>query len=292
MKRNPKALFIFLSLSFLVLLSGCKMALLDPKGVIAADQSRLLLTAVGLMLTIVIPVIILTLFFAWRFRSSNTKAQYRPDWSHSTLIEIVCWTVPCIIISILATLTWYTSHSLDPYKPIDSKIKPLVIQVVALDWKWLFIYPEQKIATVNFLEIPAQVPVQFDITADAPMNSLQIPRLAGQIYAMPGMKTKLNILANEEGTYYGQSSSFSGEYFSDMNFNVVVASQDKFNQWIKQLKRAPLKLTTSVYNQLAHPGKAGVTMYSDPEQGLFDSIVMKPMTPENHKMDAMAHAGM
>lgn len=231
-------------------LSGCKYAMLNPKGMLALHEKNLLLTSLLLMLLVVIPVIVLTLFFAWRYRASNTKATYRPEWAHSTLLEVIWWSIPCVIIGILGTLTWVSSHTLDPYRPLASKEKPLIIQVVALEWKWLFIYPEQKIATVNFLQVPVNVPVKFVISAEGPMNSLQIPQLSGQIYAMAGMKTKLHLIANEVGDYLGMSSNFSGEGFADMKFTLRASTMNDFNAWVQQVQHSSKELTISQYSKL------------------------------------------
>lgn len=185
----------------IALLSGCQGGILDPKGQIAAEQKSLILTATALMLLVVIPVIVMTLVFAWKYRAGNKEAAYEPKWSHSTKIEVVVWLIPCIIIAFLATLTWKSTHKLDPYRPLESDKKAIQVQVVALNWKWLFIYPEQQIASVNELVFPADTPVSFKITSDAAMNSFFIPQLGGQIYAMAGMQTQLHLIANEPGTY-------------------------------------------------------------------------------------------
>lgn len=261
-------------------LNGCKAAILNPKGLIALDEKHLLITAVLLMLIIVLPVILLTWFVAWRYRESNTKAVYSPDWSHSTALEIVWWSVPCIIISILATITWISSHRLDPYRPLDSQQKPLTIQAIALDWKWLFIYPDQGIATVNYVKIPVNKPVQFLITADAPMNSFAIPQLAGQIYAMAGMQTKLNLIANHEGHYRGLSTNFSGDGFSNMRFTVSVTSAEKFTNWVTLSQQATQKLTLATYQKLAEPSENNpVAHYTLVDKNLFSTVVMNYMMP-------------
>jgi cytochrome o ubiquinol oxidase subunit 2 len=277
--------YILFFLSVAVLLSGCNWALLNPKGVIAASEKELLVTAVLLMLTIVVPVIILTLIFAWKYRESNTKAKYSPEWTHSTAIEVVCWSIPAIIIAILGVMTWTSSHQLDPYRPLSSNIKPIPIQVVALNWKWLFIYPEQKIATVNFLQIPVNVPVRFFITADAPMNSLEIPQLAGQIYAMTGMQSQLNLMATEPGDYQGFSANFSGEGFSGMKFVVRASSEKEFKQWVNSVKNSPEALTSESYEKLALPSENNpVQTFVLGEKDLFNSVIMKYMMPMPHKM--------
>lgn len=271
--------FLFITV-LTVLLTGCKMALLDPKGIIAASEKQLLIDAVLLMLIVVIPVILMSFIFVWKYRSKNDQAKYQPNWSHSTALEAVCWAIPCIIIGVLATMTWISSHKLDPYRPLDTKQKPLIIQVVALDWKWLFIYPEQHIATVNYIQIPTNAPVQFLITADAPMNSLQIPRLAGQIYAMPGMQTKLNLMANSNGVYEGFSANFSGDGFSDMKFVVKATSKKQFDAWVKSAQKSKKKLTEPTYAILALPSKnTAPRFYSSPANNLFKNIIAKYLKP-------------
>lgn len=274
---------LYLGLAAL-LLTGCSvehMGVLDPKGTIAVDERLLLFTAVGLMLLVVIPVILLNFIFAWKYRASNTKAKYSPDFAHSTILEIVWWTIPIIIIAILATITWITSHRYDPYRPLDNtKVKPLVIQVVALNWKWLFIYPEQNIATVNFVQMPENVPVRFFITADAPMNSFQIPQLAGQIYAMPGMQTELNVMGTEDGDYPGFSANYSGVGFSGMTFTARVSSQKDFDEWVKKSQHTKQKLSKDVYEQLAQPSENNpVAYYAPVSPDLFNYVIMKYMMP-------------
>lgn len=265
-----------------LLLSGCNVALLNPKGIIAAEQKQLLIVAVSLMLCIVIPVIVLTLLFAWRYRASNHKAGYHPNWTHSTALEVVCWTVPFVIVFILSVLAYKTAHSLDPYKPLaaEAKTKALPIQVVALDWKWLFIYPEQHIATVNEVAFPVDVPISFSITSDAPMNSFAIPQLAGQIYAMAGMKTQLHLMATEIGEYRGFSANYTGNGFAHMNFKARVLSQTSFDAWVEQVRQAPSSLTADIYQQLAVPSENNPVQYfSSVKNDLFDEVVMKFMMP-------------
>ncbi len=181
-----------------LLLTGCSSALLDPKGQIGVEQRSLILTSFGLMLIVVIPVIVMTLLFGWRYRRSNRVAKYLPDWAHSNAIEAAVWTVPCLIIAVLAFLTFKTSHSLDPHKPLESDVAPMEIQAVALDWKWLFIYPEQGIASVNELAFPVDTPVRFRVSSGSVMNAFFIPRLGSQIYAMAGMDNDVHLIADEE----------------------------------------------------------------------------------------------
>ncbi len=273
-------LFTIVSIVATLFISGCNLVVLEPKGMIAAAEKDLLITSVLLMLIVVIPVIILSLVFTWRYRENNHKAKYSPDWSHNTLLEAICWIIPCIIIAILAVMAWISSHQLDPYKPLNNGEKPLTIEVIALNWKWLFIYPEQHIATVNFLALPVNIPIQFLITADAPMNSFQIPQLAGQIYAMAGMQTKLNLIANATGNFRGLSTNFSGDGFSDMNFDVKVSSQQNFTKWVESVQQMPAKLTLETYDQLAQPGVIKEIQYfSYIKKDLFNTIVMKSMIP-------------
>lgn len=263
-----------------ILLNGCKAVILNPHGMIASDEKRLIIIATVLMLIIVIPVILMTFGFAWKYRESNTKAKYTPNWSHSTVLEIIWWAIPCIIIAILATITWDTTHELDPYKPLSVTGKPITIEVVALDWKWLFIYPEQKIATVNFIQFPAHVPINFKITSDAPMNSFMIPALGGQIYAMAGMQTQLHLIADEQGVYNGMSVSFSGPGFSDMKFLAKASSLDDFNRWVATVKQSPQELNQEAYNVLATPSENNkVEYYSSVQNNLYEDLIMKFMMP-------------
>jgi cytochrome o ubiquinol oxidase subunit 2 len=276
-----RILLVLLSLVSTVLLSGCHYALLEPKGMIAADEKNLMILALGLMLLVVVPVIALTYGVAWRYRASNTKADYQPEWSHSHLLEIICWSIPCVIILILGTITWRTSHTLDPYRPLSGyAAKPLTIEAIALDWKWLFIYPEQGIATINEIDIPVGVPVDFKISAEGAMNSFMIPQLAGQIYAMAGMRTQLHLIASEAGEFTGLSTNFSGNGFSDMNFPVHVNSQTDFDAWVKKVKQASNALTFARYQTLTSPSeKQPVIYFSNVSPNLFEDVVMKAMMP-------------
>jgi cytochrome o ubiquinol oxidase subunit 2 len=262
------------------LLSGCsKMALIDPKGQVAADEKHLIIVSTLLMLIVVIPVIVLTLWFAWHYRASNTKATYTPNWSYSHRIEAVCWGVPIAIILVLGTITWRTTHALDPYRPLDSKVKPIEIDVVALDWKWLFIYPEQHIATVNEIAIPTDVPVNFKVTSDSVMNVFFIPRLGSQVYAMAGMQTQVHLIANEPGVYDGLSANFSGGGFPDMTFKAHAVSQGDFDAWVAKVKTASnAKLGIDAYQELAKPTeKHPVQYYASVEPMLFPAVLDKYM---------------
>lgn len=262
-----------------MLLGGCNMEILSPKGDIGAQEKTLLFTATGLMLIVVIPVIIMILTFAWKYRASNTKADYQPKWAHSTAIEVVVWTVPCIIVAILAVITWRSTHALDPYKPLVSEHKPVTIEVVSLDWKWLFIYPEYDIATVNEIAFPVDVPVNFRITSASVMNSFFIPQLGSQIYSMAGMETKLHLNAREPGTYAGISANYSGAGFSGMRFKAIATSQEGFDNWVKEAKASGTSLTPAVYQELTKRSERNpVVKYASVPPSMFDYILGSTMS--------------
>lgn len=262
-----------------VLLAGCHGGILDPKGQVAADEKDLIITATLLMLLVVVPVIVMTLVFAWKFRASNTKAVYMPKWAHSNKIEAVVWIVPIIIVSCLAVVAWRTTHKLDPYRPLDSDKPGINVQVVALNWKWLFIYPDLGIASVNELAFPKDTPVNFHITSDAAMNSFFIPQLGGQIYAMAGMDTQLHLIANEAGTFHGMSANYSGGGFSGMKFNAIATdTPEEFQTWVAKVRGSGSKLEVQSYMDLAknsenHP----VSYYTLGEPLLFQAVLHKYM---------------
>jgi len=260
--------------SFLV--SGCDLDVLNPKGSVGVAEKSLIVNSTIAMLIVVVPVIALTAWFAWRYRASNKTAAYLPKWAHSNKIEVVVWTVPTLIIAYLAILTWNSTHALDPYKPLQSQIKPINVEVVALDWKWLFIYPDLGIASVNQLEFPVGTPVNFRITSDSVMNSFFIPQLGGQIYAMAGMQTQLHLMANEAGDYAGESANFSGRGFSDMKFRAIATSNADFESWVRKVKASPTQLDADVYGALAAPSeKNPVAYYSHVGPVLFNNIIAK-----------------
>ncbi|WP_346429846.1 ubiquinol oxidase subunit II [Pseudomonas citronellolis] len=260
----------------LLSLGGCNMVLFDPKGQIGADEKSLIITCTLLMLLVVVPVIVMTLAFAWKYRASNTKATYMPDWAHSTRIELVVWLVPCVIIAILGWITWESTHKLDPYRPLDSDVKPITIQAVSLDWKWLFIYPEQGIATVNEIAFPKDTPVNFQITSDTVMNSFFIPQLGSQIYSMTGMLTKLHLIANEEGVFDGISANYSGAGFSGMKFKAIATSEQGFQDWVAKVKAAPAGLQEEGFPELAKPSEnVPATYFSSVTPDLFQHILTK-----------------
>jgi cytochrome o ubiquinol oxidase subunit II len=267
----------FLSAGLALLLSGCSnLDILNPKGSVGLAERDLIATSTWAMLIVVVPVIALTLLFAWRYRASNKNAEYRPGWVHSTGIEIAIWTIPTLIILFLAVLTWKTTHELDPYKPLESQVKPINVEVVALDWKWLFIYPDLGIASVNQLAIPVGTPVNFTITSDSVMNSFFIPQLGGQIYAMAGMQTRLHLIADEAGDYAGTSANFSGKGFSDMKFRTLAKSPEEFNAWVAQVRASSDNLSMDRYHNVAEPSeKDPVRYFSAVDPKLFHNIIAR-----------------
>jgi cytochrome o ubiquinol oxidase subunit 2 len=258
------------------LLGGCQLALMDPKGPIGAQEKSIIILATCLMLIVVVPVIAMTLAFAWRYRASNTRAAFTPDWSHSSAIELVIWLVPCLIIAVLGSVTWTSTHKLDPYRQIAAAAKPIDVEVVSLDWKWLFIYPDLKIASVNELAFPVDTPVRFRLTSSSVMNSFFIPRLGSQIYTMPGMETKLSLLADQPGTYTGISANYSGGGFSDMTFAARAMTPGDFDKWVEAVRGARQDLTMTAYRKLAVPSeKAPVAYYGDVGPMLYHDVLNK-----------------
>jgi cytochrome o ubiquinol oxidase subunit 2 len=271
-------------------LAGHSVPVLQPEGTIARKQLNLMIVATLLMLIVVVPVFVLTFGIAWRYRAGNTKATYKPDWDHNRWAEATWWLVPFTIIAILAVITWQSSHDLDPYKALESTKKPLRVQVVALQWRWLFIYPDQHVASVNRLEFPEDTPIDLQITSDAPMNSFWVPQLAGQVYAMSGMSTQLHLASDHAETYQGVSANLSGDGFAGMRFTANATSQADFDRWVKAQQSAPA-LTTAEYNNLAKPSHDSNTKsYTAPESDLYDRIIMKYMMPaaesDNHGVSA------
>ena len=258
-----------------------KVDVLDPKGFIAMKQRKLFITSALLMLIVVVPVYIMTLVFAWRYGADKDKSKFSPDWEHSNTAEVIWWGVPFVIIIVLSVMVWKTSHELNPFKPLESNKKPVVVQVVALQWKWLFIYPEQGIATVNYLEIPEKTPINFEISGDSPMNSFWIPQLGGQIYAMPAMRTQLHLIADEVGEYQGRSAHLSGKGFAGMYFNVKSSTEQDFNRWVSNVKNSGKPLNLNVFNELVKPSEyVPVTYFDLQDPGLFDQILTKYDPPQ------------
>ncbi len=281
MKRNYIAIaFLVITMVFAVLfalLQNYTFSVFDPKGLIATEERGLIIHAVLLMLIVVIPVFILAFTIAWRYRASNTKATYTPNWENSPMEELIWWAVPFEIILVLGALTWSSTHSLDPRKPLALSGTPLVVQVVALDWKWLFIYPSLGIASVNQVDFPVDRPVTFEITADAPMNSFWIPQLGGQIYAMTGMVTELHLAASQTGTYAGASANYSGDGFAQMQFTASALSENDFNSWAAKVKQSNQALTAGEYAALAETGTTTPKVYASVADNLYNTIVMQFM---------------
>ena len=292
-KRYPRLLGL-LPLFGTLLLGGCNWTLLNPVGQIGIEERNLIITATLLMLLVVVPVIAMTFIFAWKYRASNKDATYAPKWSHSTKIEVVIWTVPILIILALGVLTYKSTHALDPYRPLESDVKPLTIEVVAMDWKWLFIYPEQGIATVNKIVFPANTPINFRITSDTVMNSFFIPGLGGQIYAMAGMTTKLHLIANHNAEMDGISANYSGAGFTGMKFKAIATSQADFDAWVNEVKASPKQLDQAEYAALSKPSQNNpVALYSSYAPNLFQTIIdkyegMTPGKPVKHEKKAVA----
>lgn len=269
----------------LLFLNGCHSGAVAPRGQVATAELKLIIFSIELMLLVVVPVILMACWFGFRYREKN-HAKYTPEWKHSTPLEIVWWTIPCIIILILGTVTWKTTHSLDPYKPLRSQTKPIMVEVVSLDWKWLFIYPESQIATLNYLKIPAGTPINFKITAASPMNSFIIPQLGGQIYAMTGMKTQLHLMADTPGIYRGLATNYTGIGFAGMHFTTEVTSPEDFTNWVHSVKKTNDQLTPAVFWDELEPKSIDVPVryFAHVDDGLFDSIIMHYMMPhDDHK---------
>jgi len=274
--KRFSALFTMAALA--VLTSGCgeSLIVMNPKGPIGEQQRDLIIITTLLCAVIIVPVLIMTAIIVWRYRErKGSKAAYKPDWEHNTKLEVVWWSIPIIIIAILGTITVKYTYDLEPSKPIAAEEETLTIQVASLDWKWLFIYPDQNIATVNYVRFPEDVPVRFELTSDAPMNSFWIPQLGGQIYTMSGMAMKLHLIADEPGSYMGMGANFSGRDFGKMQFIAKATSQEEFDQWIEEVKKSSPALTTEGYEQLAEPGVSEVQTFSSIPEGLFERIVTK-----------------
>lgn len=253
-------------------LGGCD-GVLDPKGPIADAERQILFNSLGIMLAIVIPTIIATLGVAYWFRASNTRARYRPHFTYSGRLEMLVWSIPAMTVFLVGGVAWVGSHDVSPRKPIVSTAKPLRVQVASLDWKWLFIYPDQGIASVNYLAIPVGAPVSFELTSSGVMNSFFVPQLGSQIYTMAGMVTRLHLQADQPGSYRGISAQFSGDGFSDMHFNVEAVAPEKFSKWVDATRSGGPELNATTYAELAKPSAAVTPFtYRAVVPGLFDMI--------------------
>ena len=267
-----------------LLAGGCDRAVvLNPKGPIADAERGLLFDAFTVMMLVIVPIIVMAFLFAWRYRASNRDARYEPTWAYSVKVDAVVWLIPALIVIAVGVLVWRSTHKLDPYREIASQQPPLDIQVVGQDWKWLFIYPEQGIAVVNQMAIPTGRPISLRITSDTVMNSFYVPALAGQIYAMAGMQTRLQMLADQPGKFVGRNTQYSGGGFSDQHFEVLATSQTDFDAWAAKAKQSPDKLDAATYARLAQKSRNNpVAYYSTVEPRLFDSIIEKFAGPHAH----------
>ena len=266
-RRNASLIVLALSLA------GCG-GVMDPRGPVGVSEKLILLDSLAIMLVIIVPLILATLGFAWWFRASNSRAIYRPNWAFSGTLELIIWAIPTLVITFLGGIAWFGSHALDPYKGLPSTTKPIEIEVVSLDWKWLFIYPDDGIAAVNQLVIPVGIPVHFRLTSSGVMNSFFVPQLGSQIYTMAAMTSQVSLQADNAGTYPGLSAQFSGEGFADMRFNVRAVPADAYAQWIAQTKANGSTLDNAAYADLAKQSKdVKPTTYKAVESGLFDAIV-------------------
>jgi cytochrome o ubiquinol oxidase subunit 2 len=253
--------------------AGCG-GVLDPEGPIGAGEKLILLNSLGIMLAVVVPTILATLGVAWWFRASNVKALFRPGWVYSGRIELVIWSIPAMVVILVGGIGWVGSHDLDPPKPIPSDVGPIEVQVVSLDWKWLFIYPEQGIASINRLVVPAGAPVHFRLTSATVMNSFFVPQLGSQIYTMAGMTTQLNLMADRPGRYAGLSAQFSGDGFSDMRFNYDAVTREQFDHWIDSVRIGGRRLDLNSYAALAQAStNAPLETYGNVAPNIFGQIL-------------------
>jgi cytochrome o ubiquinol oxidase subunit 2 len=258
---------------------------LDPHGPIAAAERTILANATVIMLAVVVPVILLTLAFAWWFRASNPWARRDPEWAYSGPVEVTVWAVPTLVVLFLGGIAWIGSHELDPARPLASTAAPLDVQVVSLDWKWLFIYPAQGVASVDRLVLPAGTPLRLQLTSSGVMNSFFVPQLGSQVYTMAGMTTTLHLLADQPGSYPGLSAQFSGDGFSDMRFDAVVVPPAQFRQWVARVGAGPDGLDAARYAQLARPGvAASAVTFARVDPGLFHAILATSAKPRSATM--------
>ncbi len=256
------------------------MNILDPQGPIGVADKTILIDSLAIMLAIVVPTIVAVFAFAYWFRVSNAKARYLPHWAYSGRIELVVWSIPTLTIILLGGVAWIGAHQLDPARPVEGAAQPLTIQVVSLDWKWLFIYPGQQVATINTLTVPAGVPLHFELTSSSVMNVFFIPQFGSMIYTMNGMATQLNLRADRPGTYGGLSAHFSGDGFPDMHFDVHVVPSEQFSKWAQEASRDEKSLDEASYGDIAKPSTKGVpAIYRLADPQLFHSIVTQKLPP-------------
>jgi cytochrome o ubiquinol oxidase subunit 2 len=263
-------------------LGGCSQGVLDPKGPIASAEREILFNSLGIMLAIVIPTIIATLAVAFWFRSSNTRARYLPDFHYSGRLEMLVWSIPAMTVLLVGGVAWIGAHDLDPRRAITSAVKPVNVQVVSLDWKWLFIYPDQGIASVNRLTVPVGTPISFELTSSGVMNSFFVPQLGSQIYTMAGMATHLQLQADHPGTYPGLSAQFSGDGFADMRFTVEAVPAEQFAHWVTATRSTGLVLDPNTYADLARPSKSVAPFtYRSVAPDLFNRVSSSLLRPDD-----------
>ena len=271
------------------MLGGCGGGVLDPKGPIAAAERQIMLNSLSIMLAIVIPTIVATLGVAFWFRASNTRARYLPEFDYSGRLELLVWSIPAMTVLLVGGVAWVGAHDLDPRKPIDSTVVPVKIQVASLDWKWLFIYPDAGVASVNHLVVPVGTPIRFELTSSGVMNSFFVPQLGSQIYTMSGMATHLELQADQVGTYPGISANFSGDGFADMRFAVDAVPAEQFEQWVSTTRSAGPVLDGATYTALAQPSHAVAPFtYRAVAPGLFDDILNAGMHAGDSSNDSAA----
>src|ERR1700738_402949 len=263
-----------------IVLTACQPAVLDPQGPIGMAEKTILIDSLAIMLAIVVPTIAATLAFAWWFRASNTRAAYLPDFEYSGRIELIVWSIPLLTVILLGGVAWIGPHALDPAKPLASSTPPLEVQVVSLDWKWLFIYPDQRIASVNQLVVPAGVPIHFSLTSASVMSAFFIPQLGSMIYTMNGMRTQLNLQADQPGTFHGLSSNYSGDGFPDMHFDVQAVPAEQFAAWVERTRSTGPTLDAASYAALARQSvNTSPLTYRAADPALFRQIVTQQLPP-------------
>jgi cytochrome o ubiquinol oxidase subunit 2 len=278
--RIRRLAFRLAPLSATLFLSGCDWAVLNPKGPIADGNATLLVDSVAIMLVIVVPTIIATLGVAWWFRSSNQRAFYLPDWEYSGQLELIVWAIPLLTIMLLGGVTWIGSYDLDPARPLISKEEPLNVQVVSLDWKWLFIYPDQHVASVNRLVIPAGTPIRFALTSGSVMTAFFVPQLGSMIYTMNRMRTQLYLAADEPGVFHGLATQISGDGFADMHFEVEAKSPQDFYAWLGKARADGPELTPESYIELSKQSVVPAPFtFRTVADGLFEKILDQTLPP-------------
>lgn len=268
-------------IGIVIVLASENALVVHPKGIVAQNELELIIINISLMLLIIVPTYILLFTVVWKYCINNENAKYDPDHTFGPIGELLMWGLPSIIVVFLAIVTWDRTHKLDPYRPLESEVKPLTVQVIALDWKWLFIYPEHGIATLNYFHIPERTPIHLRLTADgSPMNSFWIPQLSGQIYSMTGMSTQLHLMAEAPGDYVGRAVEINGEGYADMTFAVKSTSPNDFDDWIAEVKKSSFHLTEDIYHELVKPSvNKSVILFSEVEKDLYHKIVHKFMYP-------------